>query len=56
LGTLSEVAAASGMRVSLEPLTADDKRQITRPLVDGATDDPQAVAARMNSLRQTAAA
>jgi transcriptional regulator with XRE-family HTH domain len=55
LGTLAEVAAALGMRVSLEPLTPDDKRQITRPLLDGATDDPEAVAARMDSLRQSAA-
>lgn len=55
LGTLAEVAAALGMRVSLEPLTADDRRQITQPLLDGVADDPEAVAARMDSLRQAAA-
>lgn len=51
LGTLSEVAAALGMRVTLEPLNADDRQQITRPLLDGATGDPSALAARMASLR-----
>jgi hypothetical protein len=54
LGTLAEVAAALGMRVALEPLDADDKEQITRPLLDGAADDPGALAARMGSLRDEA--
>jgi transcriptional regulator with XRE-family HTH domain len=55
LGTLAEVAAALGMRVALEPLDADDKQRITQPLLDGATDDPGALAARMGSLRHEAA-
>jgi transcriptional regulator with XRE-family HTH domain len=56
LGTLAEVAAALGMRISLEPLSADDRKQITRPLLDGATADPSALAARMGSLRHEATA
>jgi transcriptional regulator with XRE-family HTH domain len=54
LGTLAEVAAALGMRVALEPLTADDKQQITRPLLEGTAGDPSALAARMDSLRHEA--
>jgi transcriptional regulator with XRE-family HTH domain len=55
LGTLAEVAAALGMRVTLEPLNADDRQQITRPLLDGAAGDPSALAARMASLRHETA-
>jgi DNA-binding phage protein len=52
LGTLSEVAAALGMRVALESLGADDRQQITRPLLEGAAADPGALAVRMGSLRR----
>jgi DNA-binding phage protein len=51
LGTLAEVAAALGMRVVLEPLDATDREQITRPLIEGSTDDPHALASRTAELR-----
>jgi transcriptional regulator with XRE-family HTH domain len=51
LGTLAEVAAALGMRVVLEPLGADDQQQITRPLLEGSSADPRALAARTGELR-----
>jgi len=51
LGTLAEVAAALGMRVVLEPLDASDQEQITRPLIEGSTDDPRALLARIDELR-----
>jgi transcriptional regulator with XRE-family HTH domain len=51
LGTLAEVAAALGLRVVLEPLDAEDRRQITRSLLEGNTPDPQVLAARMDALR-----
>ena len=51
LGTLAEVAAALGMRVVLEPMGASDLEQITRPLVEGSTDDPRALTARVDELR-----
>lgn len=51
LGTLAEVAAALGMRVVLAPLNAADRKQITRPLREGSTGDPRALAARMDELR-----
>ena len=40
-----------GMRVVLEPLGARDQEQITRPLIDGSTDDPRALATRIDELR-----
>jgi transcriptional regulator with XRE-family HTH domain len=51
LGTLAEIAAALGMRVVLEPLGAKDQEQITRPLIEGSTGDPRALAARTDELR-----
>jgi transcriptional regulator with XRE-family HTH domain len=51
LGTLAEVAAALGLRVVLEVLGAEDRRQITRPLLEGSTPDPQVLAERMDALR-----
>ena len=51
LGTLAEVAAALGMHVVLEPLGPRDQEQITRPLIEGSTDDPRALAARTAELR-----
>jgi DNA-binding phage protein len=51
LGTLAEVAAALGMRVVLEPLRADDRQQITEPLLEGSADDPRVLAGRMEALR-----
>jgi len=51
LGTLAEIAAALGMRVVLEPLSARDREQITRPLIEGRTDDPLALATRIDELR-----
>ena len=51
LGTLAEVAAALGMRVVLEPLGAGDREQITRPLLEGMTEDPRVLAERLGELR-----
>ncbi len=51
LGTLAEVAAALGMRVVLEPLPAADRQQITKPLLEGATSDPIAVARHAEAAR-----
>ena len=36
LGTLAEVAAALGMRLTLEPLPADERKAVTEPLLQGA--------------------
>jgi transcriptional regulator with XRE-family HTH domain len=52
LGTLAEVAAALGMRVTLEPLGAGERREITEPLRQGSTDDPAALARNLDALRR----
>ena len=51
LGTLAEVAAALGMRVVLEPLGDDERREITGPLLAGTSADPRALAGRIEAIR-----
>ena len=53
LGTLAEVAAALGMRVVLEPLAEEDRREITGPLLEGTSSDPRALAGRVEAIRRT---
>jgi transcriptional regulator with XRE-family HTH domain len=52
IGTLAEVAAALGMRISLEPLPADERRQITEPLRTGTTGNPCKLAQALRVKRQ----
>ena len=52
LGTLAEVAAALGMRVVLEPLGDEDRREITGPLLEGRSGDPRALAGRIETIRR----
>ena len=51
LGTLAEVAAALGMRITLEPLAEDERTQITDPLLAGRTADPAGLARHLHGLR-----
>jgi DNA-binding phage protein len=51
LGTLAEVAAALGMRVTLEPLPETERRQVTQPLLEGRTADPKSLARHLQGLR-----
>lgn len=51
LGTLAEVAAALGMRVTLEPLPDSERIQVTEPLLEGRTADPAGLAKHLQSLR-----
>ena len=39
LGTLAEVAAALGMRITVEPLPVAERKQVTTPLFEGRTAD-----------------
>jgi len=39
LGTLAEVAAALGMRITVEPLPVADREQVTTPLLEGRSAD-----------------
>ena len=51
LGTLAEVAAALGMRVTLEPLADDERAQITDPLLAGRTANPDGLARHLHNMR-----
>ena len=51
LGTLAEVAAALGMRITVEPLDNHDRSQVTEPLLAGRTADPAGLARHLHSLR-----
>lgn len=51
LGTLAEVAAALGMRISIEPLDDDERTKVTEPLLAGRTADPAALARHLHELR-----
>jgi len=51
LGTLAEIAAALGLRITLEPLPGDERAQITEPLLMGRTADPVALAQHLSEER-----
>lgn len=51
LGTLAEIAAALGMRVTLEPLPAADREHVTEPLLEGASADTKALAKHVAAMR-----
>ncbi|WP_040158946.1 helix-turn-helix domain-containing transcriptional regulator [Mobilicoccus massiliensis] len=51
LGTLAEVAAALGMRITVEPLNDDERTKVTEPLLAGRAADPDALARHLRELR-----
>jgi len=51
IGTLAEVAAVLGLRITVELLTKDERAQITEPLLDGRTADPTGLARHLDELR-----
>ena len=51
LATLAEVAAALGMRITLEPLADGERTQITDPLLAGHAADPAGLARHLHDLR-----
>lgn len=51
IGTLAEVAAALGMRVTLEPLPKSEQVQVTEPLLKGQVADTRALAEHLSELR-----
>lgn len=52
LGTLAEVAAALGMRITVEPLPAAERKKLTDPLLDDEDVDTRALAEHLRALRQ----
>lgn len=51
LGTLAELAAALGLRITVEPISKAERNQITRPLLEGRTADPRKLAEHLDKLR-----
>lgn len=52
LGTVAEVAAALGMRVTIEPLPPHEHKLVTEPLRKGQTADPKALAKHLTATRR----
>jgi transcriptional regulator with XRE-family HTH domain len=52
LGTLVEVAAALGMRVTLEPLDEVERKEITVSLLEGRAADPMKLAEHLTTKRE----
>jgi transcriptional regulator with XRE-family HTH domain len=53
LGTLAEVAAALGMRITLEALPHAERERLTDPLREGRAADVRALADHLEELRRT---
>jgi transcriptional regulator with XRE-family HTH domain len=51
LGTLAEVAAALGLRITLEPLEGSEREQVTVPLLEGKAVDPLELGRYLEELR-----
>ena len=53
LGTLAEVAAALGMRVTLTPMDEKERTEVTHSLLAGRTADQEGLAAYLAEIRQS---
>ena len=51
IGTLAEVAAALGLRITVEPLPDKERQQITEPLLKGSAANPEALVEHLSALR-----
>lgn len=51
LGTLAEVAAALGMRVTLEPMPPAERQQVTEPLLQGHAANTKKLAKYLSGVR-----
>lgn len=52
VGTLAEVAAALGMQLTLQPLSAADRKQVMQPLLEGRSADAEALAKHVSGMRR----
>jgi transcriptional regulator with XRE-family HTH domain len=53
LGTLAEVAAALGMKVTLQPMPRAERESVTEPLLRGNAADRKALAKHLHAMRST---
>ncbi|WP_306896788.1 helix-turn-helix domain-containing protein [Agromyces albus] len=49
IGTVAELAAALGMRLTLEPMPDEDREATTRPLLEGEVEDARALVERLGA-------
>jgi transcriptional regulator with XRE-family HTH domain len=55
IGTLAEIAAALGMKITLEPLDEEEQACVTAPLRMGVAEEPEKVAEGIVRRRELAA-
>jgi transcriptional regulator with XRE-family HTH domain len=51
IGTVAEVAAALGMRITMERLPAAERKAVTDPLIQGQSTNPRKLAEHLTSMR-----
>jgi len=51
LSTVSEVAAALGLRITVEPLPAAEKKVVTKPLREGKSKNTRVLAQNLGAMR-----
>jgi transcriptional regulator with XRE-family HTH domain len=51
LGTLADMAAALGLRVSLEPMPVAERKQISKTLLDGRTSDAKKLVRNLERVK-----
>jgi len=51
LSTISEVAAALGLRITVEPLPAAERKVVTKPLREGKTSNARVLAENLVAMR-----
>jgi len=51
LGTLAEVAAVLGLRITVEPIPQSERGLINEPLLEGRSADPKKLARHLDKLR-----
>jgi len=53
LGTLAEVAATLGLRISLEPFNSTERAQVTESLLSGRTSNSKALVNQLSKMRRS---
>jgi transcriptional regulator with XRE-family HTH domain len=54
LGTLADMAAALGLRVSLEPMSVGERKQISKTLLEGCTSDAKKLVKNLERVKACA--
>lgn len=52
LGTVSELAAALGLKVTIQPMSARERRAVSEPLLEGRSADTKGLARHLTEVRK----